>query len=221
VSARDIARRAGFSRRPRASSRVLRLGGARDSWSAPPYAATRTSKVGADYRAVGDATEAALRARGESGVRPGTSTGRQPFDSVRKRMSVVAELEGAPVVPLRQGALRDPRTGDRILYRGARFLDDSHRASSKAKWMPRREEAFGYWVSPTARSGVRPPSESGRRAARFPRPHRMSTPCVLPSRTIQSCHRAGIRVLMLPATIRHRRGDSASNRNRRRRFRGS
>jgi len=160
--------------------------------------------VGADYRAVGDATEAALRALAEkAGVRPRhLRLGVNPFDSVRKRMSVVAELEGRPgrFLFAKGAPLEILERSDRILYRGSAIpLDDSHRARLKGEvdaLAGRGLRILGLAYREVAESGEAPPS--GETELVFLGLTAMSDP-VRPAvkDAIQSCHRAGIRVLML------------------------
>jgi sodium/potassium-transporting ATPase subunit alpha len=160
--------------------------------------------VGADYRAVGDATEAALRALAEkAGVRPRhLRLGVNPFDSVRKRMSVVAELEGRPgrFLFAKGAPLEILERSDRILYRGSAIpLDDSHRARLKGEvdaLAGRGLRILGLAYREVPESGEAPPS--GETELVFLGLAAMSDP-VRPAvkAAIQSCHRAGIRVLML------------------------
>ncbi|HEY7820473.1 MAG TPA: HAD-IC family P-type ATPase, partial [Vicinamibacteria bacterium] len=89
-------------------------------------------KDGFEYRALGDATEAALRVLAEkAGVRPEhRRLGVHPFDSVRKRMSVVAVVEDRPgrALFVKGAPLEILVRSDRILYRGEELpLDDFQR----------------------------------------------------------------------------------------------
>jgi sodium/potassium-transporting ATPase subunit alpha len=160
--------------------------------------------VGADYRAVGDATEAALRVLAEkAGVRPRhLRLGVNPFDSMRKRMSVVAELEGRPgrFLFAKGAPLEILERSDRILYRGSAIpLDDSHRARLKGEvdaLAGRGLRILGLAYREVAEPGEAPPR--GETELVFLGLAAMSDP-VRPAvkAAIQSCHRAGIRVLML------------------------
>ncbi|HLE68117.1 MAG TPA: HAD-IC family P-type ATPase [Vicinamibacteria bacterium] len=161
-------------------------------------------RVGADYRAVGDATEAALRALAEkAGVRPRhLRLSVNPFDSVRKRMSVVAELEGRPgrFLFAKGAPLEILERSDRILYRGSAIpLDGPHRARLKGEvdaLAGRGLRILGLAYREVAESGEAPPS--GETELVFLGLTAMSDP-VRPAvkEAIQSCHRAGIRVLMV------------------------
>jgi magnesium-transporting ATPase (P-type) len=159
-------------------------------------------KYGSDYRAVGDATEAALRSLAEkASVRPAhRRLSANPFDSVRKRMSVVAELQGEPGrflfakgAPLeilerstrlllqgRAVEIGDPdrerlrREVDQLAERGLRILGLAYReAPEGGSEEPETDLVFlGLAaMSDPVRPGVR--------------------------EAIASCHRAGIRVLMV------------------------
>jgi sodium/potassium-transporting ATPase subunit alpha len=160
--------------------------------------------VGADYCAVGDATEAALRALAEkAGVRPRhLRLSVNPFDSVRKLMSVVAELEGRPgrFLFAKGAPLEILERSDRILYRGNAIpLDGSHRARLKGEvdaLAGRGLRILGLAYREVAVSGEAPPS--GETELVFLGLTAMSDP-VRPAvkAAIQSCHRAGIRVLMV------------------------
>jgi sodium/potassium-transporting ATPase subunit alpha len=164
----------------------------------------RIEKDGQDYRAVGDATEAALRALAEkAGFRPAhRRLSVNPFDSVRKRMSVVVELEGRPgrFLFAKGAPLEILDRSIRILHRGEAVpLDDSHRA--KVKDEVDALAARGLRILALAYrelSGSEPGSESGETEFVFLGLTAMSDP-VRPAvkDAIQSCHRAGIRVLMV------------------------
>ncbi len=161
-------------------------------------------KVGADYRAVGDATEAALRALTEKArVRPAhRRLGVNPFDSVRKRMSVLAEVEGRPGRFLfAKGAPLEILERSRLLlYRGSAVpLDESHRARLKGEvdalaGRGLRILGLAYREVGAAETA----SENGETDLVFLGVTAMSDP-VRPAvkEAIQSCHRAGIRVLMI------------------------
>jgi sodium/potassium-transporting ATPase subunit alpha len=159
---------------------------------------------GSDYRVVGDATEGALRALAEkAGIRPGHRRLRvNPFDSVRKRMSVVAELEGrhGPVLFAKGAPLEILERSTRILYRGnALPLDDSHRARLKGEvdaLAGRGLRILGFAYREVAPSD--PEAENEETELVFLGLTAMSDP-VRPAvkEAIESCHRAGIRVLMI------------------------
>jgi sodium/potassium-transporting ATPase subunit alpha len=161
-------------------------------------------KVGLDYRAVGDATEAALRALAEkASVRPGhRRLGVNPFDSIRKRMSVVAELDGRPgrFLFAKGAPLEILEQSDRILYRGRALpLDDSHRARLKSEVDALAERGLrilGLAYRDVAES--EPAASSGETGLVFLGLTAMSDP-VRPAvkEAVGACHRAGIRVLMI------------------------
>jgi magnesium-transporting ATPase (P-type) len=155
-------------------------------------------KAGADYRAVGDATEAALRALAEKArVSPTHSrVSVNPFDSVRKRMSVVVEIEGrpGPFLFVKGAPLEILERSERILFRGSEIpLDESHQARLKGE--VDSLAARGLRVLGLAYREGGPSDET---ALTFLGLTAMSDP-VRPAvkDAIQSCHRAGIRVLMV------------------------
>jgi sodium/potassium-transporting ATPase subunit alpha len=161
-------------------------------------------KVGLDYRAVGDATEAALRALAEkASVRPGhRRLAANPFDSVRKRMSVVVELEGRPgrLLFAKGAPLEILERCDRILYRGSAVpLDDSHRARLKNEvdaLATRGLRILGLAYRDVLES--EPAASSQELDLVFLGLTAMSDP-VRPAvkDAVGACHRAGIRVLMI------------------------
>ena len=161
-------------------------------------------KVGADYRAVGDATEAALRALTEkAGARPAhRRLAVNPFDSVRKRMSVLAELEGRPgrFLFAKGAPLEILEWSRHLLYRGEAVpLDESHRARLKGELdalAGRGLRILGLAYREVGASETL--SESGETDLVFLGITAMSDP-VRPAvkDAIESCHRAGIRVLMI------------------------
>jgi sodium/potassium-transporting ATPase subunit alpha len=161
-------------------------------------------RVGADYRAVGDATEAALRALTEkAGVRPAhRRLAVNPFDSVRKQMSVLAELEGRPGRFLfAKGAPLEILERSRLLlYRGEVVpLDESHRVRLKSEVDALAERGLRVLGLAYREAGASDAaSESGETDLVFLGVTAMSDP-VRPAvkEAIQSCHRAGIRVLMI------------------------
>ncbi len=193
----------------------------------------RIEPKGLDYVAVGDPTEAALRALAEkAGVRAAhRRLSVNPFDSVRKRMSVVAELEGrpGPLLFAKGAPLEILERSSRILYHGEAIpLDDFHRARLKSEVDALAERGLRI-LGFAFREG----SESAESDLVFLGLTAMSDP-VRPrvGEAIQSCHRAGIRVLMItgdyPVTAqviahqigigdtklesRHRRGDLRARR---------
>jgi sodium/potassium-transporting ATPase subunit alpha len=164
----------------------------------------RIEKTDADYKAVGDATEAALRALAEkAGVRPAhRRLSVNPFDSVRKRMSVVAELEGreGPFLFAKGAPLEILERSDRILYEGRAIpLDHSHRARLKGEvdaLAGRGLRILGLAYREVGKSERAPEREE--RGLVFLGLTAMSDPVRPAVRdAIESCHRAGIRVLMI------------------------
>jgi sodium/potassium-transporting ATPase subunit alpha len=158
----------------------------------------RIEKVGADYRAVGDATEAALTALVEkAGVRvEHRRLSVNPFDSVRKRMSVAAEIEGRPgrALFVKGAPLEVLERSTGIVYQGKEIpLDEAHR--SRVKDEVDELAARGLRILGLA---YREGGSDEEASLVFIGLTAMSDP-VRPAvkDAIASCHRAGIRVLMV------------------------
>jgi sodium/potassium-transporting ATPase subunit alpha len=158
----------------------------------------RIERSGDDYRALGDPTEVALRALAEkAGVRPAhLRVSVNAFDSIRKRMSVVVQIEGrpGPALFVKGAPLEVLERSDRILFRGSDGpLDDAHRTRIRNE------------VDALAGRGLRVLGFACREGGESEEAHltflgltAMSDP-VRPNveEAIRSCHRAGIRVLMV------------------------
>ncbi len=175
----------------------------------------RVEKSGADYRVVGDPTEGALMALAEKARIRGTHQRLHlnPFESVRKRMSVVVKLEGreGATVYAKGAPLEILARCERILWQGeVRPLDEEHRRRITAENDAMAREGLRV-LALTFRDDLDPP------AARVADPERgpydaervesgliflgltgMSDP-IRPGvpEAIRACRTAGIRVVMI------------------------
>lgn len=168
----------------------------------------RVERVGSDYRALGDATEAALRALAE---KAGFLVAHErkaviPFDSVRKRMSVVAMVEGAskPAIFVKGAPLELLDRCRHISWNGEpRGLDDERRRAIRSRVDSLAERGLRVLGLAYREEGVMagneaPPADEAESDLVFIGLTAMSDP-VRPSvpEAIRSCHRAGIRVIMI------------------------
>jgi sodium/potassium-transporting ATPase subunit alpha len=160
-----------------------------------------------DYRCLGDATEGALMALAEkAGLRVVHERKAViPFDSIRKRMSVVAKVEGSPTeaVFVKGAPLELLERCGRVSWNGEQVeLDDERRGAIRSRVDSLAERGLRV-LGLAFRDGV--PASGDRYEADevesdlvFAGLAAMSDP-VRPSvrDAILSCHRAGIRVIMI------------------------
>jgi magnesium-transporting ATPase (P-type) len=168
----------------------------------------RIEKVGSEYRPLGDPTEGALVCLAEKAGIRGTHQRlhMNPFESVRKRMSVVVKLEGhkEKTIYVKGAPLETLQRCDRILWNGAvGDLNNSERqriiaANDAMAGRGLRVLALAYCDDPELQNKSIYPTEQIENRLVFLGLVAMSDP-IRPGvpEAIRACHTAGIRVLMI------------------------
>ena len=165
-------------------------------------------KSGSDYRVLGDPTEGALVClAGKAGLRGSHQRLHvNPFESVRKRMSVVIKLEGQnrKTVYVKGAPLETLQRCDRILRHGeVRSLDDPERkriveANDAMAGRGLRVLALAYRDDPELQELSRYSADEMETRLVFLGLAAMTDPIRLEvPEAIRACHTAGIRVIMI------------------------